>query len=56
MQVKKNKLNVWNVTDKDWRYEVIDQVCGIVSARWAPDGRHILVWSDFEVIVYIFIV
>ncbi|KAJ1679858.1 hypothetical protein EV182_001185 [Spiromyces aspiralis] len=43
-----NKVNVWSVEDKEWRFELQDEIAGIKAVRWAPDGRHLLVWSDFE--------
>ena len=41
-------VDVWCVHKTDWTCRITEGVAGMVSARWAPDGRHILTVAEFQ--------
>ena len=44
----KGLVQIWAIDDPDWTCRINEGIAGLVSARWAPDGRHILTTSDFS--------
>jgi hypothetical protein len=44
---RKKLVHVWAVEDKEWYCKIDEGPLGVVTARWAPDGRHVLTTSDF---------
>ena len=45
---KKNMVEARSIAEEDWVCKVEDNVTGIVNARWTPDSRHIITFSDFQ--------
>ncbi|KAI9094894.1 hypothetical protein DFS34DRAFT_627591 [Phlyctochytrium arcticum] len=41
-------IQIWNVQDEHWTAKIEEGVAGLVSVRWAPDSRHVLAFSDFQ--------
>ena len=41
-------VDVWCVHKTDWTCRITEGVAGMVSARWTPDGRHILTIAEFQ--------
>jgi WD40 repeat protein len=46
---KSGAVHVWSILDEKWTAKIDEAVAGMVKCRWAPDGRHVLTWSDFQV-------
>ncbi|RKP37808.1 WD40-repeat-containing domain protein [Dimargaris cristalligena] len=46
---KQAKVDVWNLQDEKRHIDIEDAFCGMNSARWCPDGIHIMVVSEFQV-------
>ena len=44
----KGLVQIWSIDDPDWTCRINEGIAGLVSARWSPDGRHILTTSDFS--------
>ena len=42
-------VQVWSVSDPDWACSIEEGAAGVQHARWAPDGQHVLVVSDFQI-------
>jgi WD40 repeat protein len=45
----RNAIQVFSVQDAEWKCRINEGVAGLLSARWAPDSRHVLVESDFGI-------
>jgi WD40 repeat protein len=45
----RSSVQVFSVTDSQWRCRVNEGVAGLVSAKWSPDSRHIILESDFGI-------
>lgn len=45
-------IQVFSLRDPNWTAKMEEGLSGLVAARWAPDARHILAFSDFQVIIY----
>ena len=41
-------VDVFSVEQEDWTCRITEGVAGMVNARWAPDGRHILTVAGFH--------
>ncbi|KAJ3070321.1 WD repeat-containing protein wrap73 [Podochytrium sp. JEL0797] len=39
---------VFSIDDKDWKCEISEGVAGLKKVLWAPRGRHLLVFSEFN--------
>ncbi|KAJ0405189.1 hypothetical protein ATCC90586_008817 [Pythium insidiosum] len=39
---------VWSVQDATWTCKIAEGVAGMIYARWAPDSRHVVTVSDFQ--------
>ena len=50
---KRALVEVWCVEDAEWTCRINEGLAGLVYARWAPDGRHILTTADFQLHVSI---
>lgn len=46
---KRATVQVFSVSDSTWTCTIAEGPAGIVTARWAPSGQHILLTSDFQV-------
>ena len=44
----KSLVQVWSILDSKWACRISEGVAGMVRATWAPDGRHVLTVSDFQ--------
>lgn len=42
-------VQVFCASDPDWACTIAEGPAGVTAARWAPDGRHILLTADFNV-------
>lgn len=42
-------VQVFSVADAQWRCRINEGVAGLVSAKWSPDSRHIILESDFGI-------
>lgn len=42
-------LQVWSIRDEQWTAKIEEGLAGCTRVAWAPDARHILSFSDFEV-------
>ena len=40
-------VQVFSVSDGEWRCRINDNMTGLTYARWCPDSQHILTCSDF---------
>lgn len=45
---KKSLLEARSILEEDWLCKAEDPLSGLIYARWAPDSRHILAFSDFQ--------
>lgn len=45
---KRNVVEARAVYEEEWACKVEDPLLGILYARWAPDNRHILTFSDYQ--------
>lgn len=43
-------VQVWSVKDEEWTGKIEEGVTGCVGIVWAPDARHLLSFSDFQVL------
>ncbi|KAJ3351053.1 WD repeat-containing protein wrap73 [Entophlyctis luteolus] len=41
-------MRVWSLADIEWKCCIDEGVAGLVNVIWAPDARHLLVFSDFQ--------
>ncbi|KND00317.1 uncharacterized protein SPPG_04641 [Spizellomyces punctatus DAOM BR117] len=41
-------LQVWSIKDEEWTAKIEEGVSGLVDVKWAPDARHLLSFSDFQ--------
>ena len=41
-------VDVWCVHKTDWTCRITEGAAGMVNARWAPDGRHVLTIAEFS--------
>ncbi|CAG8698597.1 11479_t:CDS:10, partial [Ambispora leptoticha] len=46
-------INIWSVSDEKWSAKIEEGTVGLTNARWSPDGRSVLCFSDFQVRVTI---
>ncbi|KAG5462395.1 MAG: hypothetical protein BJ554DRAFT_5286 [Olpidium bornovanus] len=46
---KLGAVNVWSLEDASWSAKIDEGAAGLTSVRFAPDGRHVLCFSDFQV-------
>ncbi|KAJ3011799.1 UNVERIFIED_CONTAM: WD repeat-containing protein wrap73 [Siphonaria sp. JEL0065] len=44
----KKCTQVWSIVDPDWKCCIDEGVAGLANILWAPDARHLLVFSDFN--------
>lgn len=51
---KKNLVEARAVYEEEWACKIEDPVLGILHARWAPDSRHILTFSDYQMRVSVY--
>lgn len=42
-------VQIFSLTDLQWRCRINESIAGMVSVTWAPDSRHVLVESDFGI-------
>jgi len=42
-------IQVWSLSDQEWTAKINEGVVGLTRVQWAPDGRHIISFSDFKV-------
>lgn len=45
---KKGIIEARAVYDEEWRCKIEDPVLGILYARWSPDSRHVISFSDYS--------
>eukprot|EP00941_MAST-03F_sp_MAST-3F-sp1_P005425 g5425.t1 len=45
---KRQLVQLFNVEDPEWQCRITEGVAGLNYARWAPDGRHVLTMSSFN--------
>lgn len=45
---KKNMVEARSISEEDWLCKIEDNLCGLIHAKWAPDSRHIITFSDFQ--------
>jgi len=45
---KRNQVEARAVYEEEWACKIEDPLLGILYARWAPDSRHILTFSDYQ--------
>ena len=45
---KRGVIQVWSIEKTEWTCKIDHGSMGLVAARWAPDGRHILSTSEFK--------
>ncbi len=43
-----NSLQVWSLEQPEWTCKIDEGSAGLISARWSPDGRHILTTAEFH--------
>lgn len=46
---RRGVVNVYKIRDEDWRGRIETGVEGLARVEWAPDGRHILCFSEWGV-------
>lgn len=46
--LKRAAVQVWSVRDPSWTCRINEGVAGLVAVNWAPDARHLLCVSDFQ--------
>lgn len=51
---EKNMVEARSISEEDWLCKIEDNLCGLVFARWSPDSRHIITFSDFQLKVSIY--
>lgn len=45
----RNSIQVFSLTDKDFKCRITEGVAGMVNACWSPDSRTVIVESDFGI-------
>ncbi|DAZ96823.1 TPA: hypothetical protein N0F65_007084 [Lagenidium giganteum] len=45
---KRSVVQVWSVKDASWSCKINEGLAGMIFARWAPDSRHFVTVSDFQ--------
>ena len=45
---KKNLVEVRSVYEEEWAAKIEDPVIGILNAKWSPDSRCVLIFSDYQ--------
>jgi len=48
VMTKKNMVEARSISEEDWLCKIEDNLAGVVFARWTPDSRHIITFSDFQ--------
>ncbi len=46
---KRGYLEARAVNEEDWVCRIEDSSIGILGAKWSPDSRHIITFSDYQV-------
>jgi WD40 repeat protein len=46
---KKGSIQIWSLRDPEWNASIDEGIAGLTAVKWAPDSRHILSFSDFQV-------
>lgn len=46
---KLGMIQIWSIKNEEWTAKIDEGVAGCVSIKWAPDSRHLLSFSDFQV-------
>ncbi|KAJ3258145.1 WD repeat-containing protein wrap73 [Boothiomyces macroporosus] len=46
---KQAKFQIWSLHDEKWTANVEEGIVGCVKLIWAPDARHVLSFSDYQV-------
>jgi hypothetical protein len=49
---KNNGYQVFSTTDETWTAQFNSGTCGLSKVMWAPDARHILAFSEFDVFLF----
>eukprot|EP00052_Salpingoeca_macrocollata_P032885 m.6740 g.6740 ORF g.6740 m.6740 type:complete len:436 (+) comp4375_c0_seq1:162-1469(+) len=45
---KRGTVQVWSMEEPTWTCKIDEGAAGLEYARWAPDGRHVLTTSNFQ--------
>ncbi|XP_072043725.1 WD repeat-containing protein WRAP73-like [Amphiura filiformis] len=45
---KRGIVQVWSLEQPEWTCKIDEGSAGLISARWSPDGRHILTTAEFH--------
>jgi WD40 repeat protein len=45
----RSTVQIFSVSNFQWRCRINESIAGMVSVTWAPDSRHVLVESDFGI-------
>ncbi|RHZ15037.1 hypothetical protein DYB37_013551 [Aphanomyces astaci] len=46
---KRAIVQVFSILDPSWTCKIAEGICGLISAKWTPDTRHIITVSDFRI-------
>jgi tricorn protease-like protein len=49
VMILRSAVQVFSVADAKWTCRINEGVAGLVSAKWSPDSRHIILESDFGI-------
>jgi WD40 repeat protein len=50
---KTELVQVWCLDDEKWTASIDDSIAGVSRVAWSPDSRHVLCFSDLQVIIVI---
>lgn len=50
----KSIVEIWSRSNHEWKCTIFQKGAGISHARFSPDGRHILVTSDFQIKITVY--
>ncbi|KAG9286963.1 hypothetical protein G9A89_001201 [Geosiphon pyriformis] len=45
---KSGAVYIWGVYDEEWNAKIEEGTVGLTNAKWSPDGRSVLCFSDFQ--------
>ena len=45
---KRNQVEARAVYEEEWACKIEDPILGVLNAKWSPDSRHILTFSDYQ--------
>ncbi|KAJ3412423.1 WD repeat-containing protein wrap73 [Chytridiales sp. JEL 0842] len=45
---KKGVIQIFQIRDPQWTASIDEGIAGLTAVRWAPDSRHILSFSDYQ--------